>query len=323
MDLFTQHEDYQDNGLVSNVIPSLVTEEENCALTSVPLSEEIWAVVKSMDLDSAPGPDGFSGQFFVSCWEIVGADVIMRYNISLLLDDLSDMVSSFISNGSWDLPQLLHFYFPSLCDWISQVPIAADPSAEDKLIWTASSSGELTAKHAYIFLRQPSPSVAWGKSLWSKFILPRMSLLAWKVLRGRVISDDFLQRRGVALVSRCDLCGIDSESLDHIFLNCSFTAAIWSHFTSLFELGGVPPSILEGLQVGMAVGRSGQLKDLWLICFTSILWFVWNARNKMRHEGKVFSVGTICRLVSCHIQAASRLATGTMHNSIQDLRILK
>lgn len=85
----------------------------------------------------------------------------------------------------------------------------------------------------------------------------------------------------------------------------------------------MPPSILEGLQMGFAAGRSAQLKDLWLICFTLILWFVWHARNKMRHEGKVFSVENICRLISGHIQAASRLSIGTMHNSIQDLWILK
>ncbi|KAL6127132.1 hypothetical protein ACLB2K_075175 [Fragaria x ananassa] len=45
-------------------------------LTSVPLSEEIWAAVKSMDPDSAPGPDGFNGHFFVSCWDVVGVDVV-------------------------------------------------------------------------------------------------------------------------------------------------------------------------------------------------------------------------------------------------------
>ncbi|XP_004292256.1 PREDICTED: uncharacterized protein LOC101292376 [Fragaria vesca subsp. vesca] len=54
----------------------MVTHEENTTLTIVPLQEEIWAAVKSMDPDSALGPDGFNGHFFVSCWEVVGADVV-------------------------------------------------------------------------------------------------------------------------------------------------------------------------------------------------------------------------------------------------------
>ncbi|KAL6182579.1 hypothetical protein ACLB2K_043998 [Fragaria x ananassa] len=74
--LFTKHAEYEDSGLVSKVIHSMVTLEENTMLTSVPLSEEIWAAVKSMDPDSASGPDGFNGYFFVSCWDVVGADVV-------------------------------------------------------------------------------------------------------------------------------------------------------------------------------------------------------------------------------------------------------
>jgi hypothetical protein len=37
--------------------------------------EEIDAVVKSMPLDNAPGPDGFNGQFLKSCWHIIKEDI--------------------------------------------------------------------------------------------------------------------------------------------------------------------------------------------------------------------------------------------------------
>ena len=172
-------------------------------------------------------------------------------------------------------------------------------------------------------MRQSSPLIPWGKFLWSKFILPRMSLHAWKVLRGKEISDDLLQRRGVALASRCELCGACTESLNHIFLHCSFAASVWNYFTSIFEIGVAPPTILEVFNLGNTVEKSPQLKELWLICFTSVLWFLWHARNQVRFESRNFTVAAVCRLISGHIQAASRLATGPMHNTIQDLRILK
>ena len=38
--------------------------------------EEIWAVVKEMPSDKAPGPDGFIGLFFQKAWEIVKGDLI-------------------------------------------------------------------------------------------------------------------------------------------------------------------------------------------------------------------------------------------------------
>jgi hypothetical protein len=33
--------------------------------------EEVWAVVRSQELDKAPGPDGFSGRFYMACWPII------------------------------------------------------------------------------------------------------------------------------------------------------------------------------------------------------------------------------------------------------------
>ncbi|XP_040369487.1 uncharacterized protein LOC121051324 [Rosa chinensis] len=62
--LFANHAEHHDNGLVDRVIPSTVTAEENDALALIPMADEILAAVKSMDADSAPGPDGFTGHFF-------------------------------------------------------------------------------------------------------------------------------------------------------------------------------------------------------------------------------------------------------------------
>ncbi|MGM2927280.1 hypothetical protein, partial [Bacillus cereus group sp. BC72] len=64
--LFARTNFSSDTGLISRVIPSLVTDEENDILTKVPTEEEILSAVKLMDLSSAPGPDGFNGQFFIS-----------------------------------------------------------------------------------------------------------------------------------------------------------------------------------------------------------------------------------------------------------------
>ncbi|XP_024177848.1 uncharacterized protein LOC112183741 [Rosa chinensis] len=58
------------------VIPSLVSEDDNSVLVSIPTAEEIRRVVFFMDPSSSPGPDGFPGSFYQSCWDIVGNDVI-------------------------------------------------------------------------------------------------------------------------------------------------------------------------------------------------------------------------------------------------------
>ncbi|XP_026396983.1 uncharacterized protein LOC113291696 [Papaver somniferum] len=53
-----------------------ITVEESHMLDAVPTKEEIKKVVFGLGVDSAPGPDGFSGCFYRHCWEIIQHDFL-------------------------------------------------------------------------------------------------------------------------------------------------------------------------------------------------------------------------------------------------------
>jgi hypothetical protein len=48
--------------------------------------EEIWATVKELPVDRAPGPDGFTGLFYRAAWTIIKQDVISAFNALWSLD---------------------------------------------------------------------------------------------------------------------------------------------------------------------------------------------------------------------------------------------
>ncbi|XP_026458773.1 uncharacterized protein LOC113359335 [Papaver somniferum] len=58
-----------------NAIPSIITYEDQEMLDSIPITEEIKKIVFEMNSDSAPGPDGFPGSFYKSCWDIIQLDL--------------------------------------------------------------------------------------------------------------------------------------------------------------------------------------------------------------------------------------------------------
>ena len=60
---------------VTKHIPALVTPEQNAALTRPITQEEVAQVVKDMSAGKAPGPDGFTVDFFHNCWDLVKKDV--------------------------------------------------------------------------------------------------------------------------------------------------------------------------------------------------------------------------------------------------------
>ncbi|XP_027182270.1 uncharacterized protein LOC113780688 [Coffea eugenioides] len=58
-----------------HLILSMISEEDNVKLEAVPSIKEVYRVVRSMDGDSAAGPNGFAGKFFTYAWEVVAQDV--------------------------------------------------------------------------------------------------------------------------------------------------------------------------------------------------------------------------------------------------------
>ena len=62
--------------IISEAIDPRVTNEQKDKLISVPDAEEIKEALFSINLEKAPGPDGFSACFFQSNWGIVGRDMI-------------------------------------------------------------------------------------------------------------------------------------------------------------------------------------------------------------------------------------------------------
>jgi len=38
--------------------------------------QEIWATIRSLPADRAPGPDGYTGQFYMTCWPIIKTDFL-------------------------------------------------------------------------------------------------------------------------------------------------------------------------------------------------------------------------------------------------------
>jgi hypothetical protein len=60
---------------ITRHIPSLVTPEKNEALMRPITQEEVDQAVKGMPSGKAPGPDGFTTDFFHHCWELIREEV--------------------------------------------------------------------------------------------------------------------------------------------------------------------------------------------------------------------------------------------------------
>jgi len=60
---------------LTQAIPKLITNEQNLALRREVSLEEVEEAVRSMPNDKAPGPNGFTINFYKACWSFVKTDV--------------------------------------------------------------------------------------------------------------------------------------------------------------------------------------------------------------------------------------------------------
>lgn len=71
----------------------------------------------------------------------------------------------------------------------------------------------------------------------------KMSIFAWRFLRGRLPTKNNLVRRGLLSAEEAGCvagCGHD-ESMSHLFIHCESYGALWRHIRSWIGVSGVEP----------------------------------------------------------------------------------
>ncbi|GAU27936.1 hypothetical protein TSUD_146500 [Trifolium subterraneum] len=163
---------------------------------------------------------------------------------------LSSTVSDYILNGHWSFPTRLIQAFPNLSSIItSQATIPMDPS-RDIILWKHTDSGDLQLKDAYLFKMQQFQDLNWAKYIWSCDIPPSKSMLVWRLMHGKVPTDENLMIRGCLIPSMCNLCNRHVESSFHIFFEYDYAIKLWSWFAGCVNL----------------VLQFNSMEDMWKLC---------------------------------------------------------
>jgi hypothetical protein len=102
-----------------------------------------------------------------------------------------------------------------------------------------------------------------------------------------------LQARGWEGPSRCILCNQQSETIPHIFINCSFIRSVWQILspTQLLYTTWSGSSVLNCFQNWIGVSKNLALLPVFLC------WQVWKARNSALFDEKSPSVHSVANLI--------------------------
>lgn len=63
---------------------------------------------------------------------------------------------------------------------------------------------------------------------WSKECLPKASAFAWLAVKGRILTGERRKRFGFMGPTKCVMCNLLEEWVDHLLLKCEVAQRCWS-----------------------------------------------------------------------------------------------
>lgn len=113
-------------------------------------------------------------------------------------------------------------------------------SHEDSHTWRFNRSGNMTVKSAYWLARNPKikeifPEVLASPSLnpikekvWKVKTAPKIRTFLWKALSEALPVADLIIKRGMKIDDRCQLCGMERETIPHTLFLCDPARQAWA-----------------------------------------------------------------------------------------------
>ena len=84
----------------------------------------------------------------------------------------------------------LQVFCQPIWNGVVKVALPCKAGLEDKLIWRAAKDGNLSVALAYELKRTHFPRVPWARFVWNSCFRPRNSMILWKFMHGRLLTDD-------------------------------------------------------------------------------------------------------------------------------------
>lgn len=215
-------------------------------------------------------------------------------NLDLKVNDLINF-----EDRCWKRDLLEELFYPTDVELITKRnPVV---NMDDFWVWLHAKTGEYSVKSGYWLAFQSNkldliqqanllPSTNGLKEqVWSTKSSPKIKMFLWRILSAALPVADQIIRRGMSIDPRCQICGDEGESTNHVLFTCSMARQVWA-------LSGVPTpefgfqnaSIFANIQFLFELKKMILVPDLVKRSWPWVLWRLWKNRNKLFFDGITF-----------------------------------
>lgn len=118
--------------------------------------------------------------------------------------------------------------------------------------------------------------MACGGKIWGLNMPPKVTLFLWRLVHGILPVRVVLARRGMVDDNTCQVCGVASESVEHMIFECEAARRMWRASRLGFDFSvGVPMAVGDWL-----VRWWKKALDKYILVESfAIMWVIWCRRN--------------------------------------------
>jgi ribonuclease HI len=264
--------------------------------------------------------DGSSISFWHDNWS--GSPLTSKLAIpDQVSGSLQATVRDFIFNNKWNIPPLLSRFFPSLQGILNSGSLPLDDPT-DLLSWQHTVDGDMKLRDAYHFKSQFHYDLPWANIIWSNDIPPSRSLLVWRLMHGKLPTDENLRIRGCHGPSMCSLCHTTAESSFHIFFECDIAVKLWSWLAGCLDRP-IQFYCIDDMWSLCDNGWAPQSKFTLTAAIINLINIVWMARNQARYHHKCITWKHAISMLISNTMLAGNHSKKVSSNAIKDFLFLK
>ncbi|XP_023638978.1 uncharacterized protein LOC111830676 [Capsella rubella] len=141
-----------------------------------------------------------------------------------------------------------------------------------------------SAAKTWSALRPRENKVDWYDSIWFKGAIPRNALTMWAANLNRLPTKGRLCRWGMNIDPICDLCSVDHETKDHLFLFCDYALFIWHSVSRRLHLPQLRFPSWSHLISWTKERNSESPTTLRKLVVQAVIYALWKQRNNLLHN---------------------------------------
>jgi ribonuclease HI len=126
----------------------------------------------------------------------------------------------------------------------------------------------------------------WRYNIWKWDMQLKIKLFIWLAAENKILTWDILQQKGWEGPSRCQLCKHNTEDINHLFIQCTFTKLVWERIKTIQKY----KKNWEGDTLSDCFNSWTEDKSVSSILAALTCWYIWIERNKAIFENTSPSV---------------------------------